>query len=103
MGADSIFQVQQDQVIALAARHKVPAIYEWPEFVKAGGLVTYCVDSMRRFPPAGHIRKPHPERRQACRASGHADEQIRAGRQPEDRQGAWIKNTRNPFFDLPTR
>jgi ABC-type uncharacterized transport system substrate-binding protein len=53
MGADSIFQVQQDQVIALAARHKVPAIYEWPEFVKAGGLLTYCVDSMESFRQVG--------------------------------------------------
>jgi putative ABC transport system substrate-binding protein len=53
MGADSLFQVQQEQVIALAALHKVPAIYEWPEFVKAGGLVTYCVDSMEGFRQVG--------------------------------------------------
>jgi len=45
--------VQQDQVIALAALHKVPAIYEWPEFVKAGGLVTYCVDSIEGFRQVG--------------------------------------------------
>jgi putative ABC transport system substrate-binding protein len=44
MGSDTFFQVQQDQLIALAARYKIPAIYEWPEFVKAGGLITYAVD-----------------------------------------------------------
>jgi putative ABC transport system substrate-binding protein len=44
MGSDTFFQVQQDQLIALAARHRIPAIYEWPEFVKAGGLITYAVD-----------------------------------------------------------
>ena len=44
MGSDTFFQVQQDQLIALAAHHKIPAIYEWPEFVKAGGLITYSVD-----------------------------------------------------------
>jgi putative tryptophan/tyrosine transport system substrate-binding protein len=44
MGADPLFQVEQKRVIALAASHKIPAIYEWPEFVKAGGLATYCVD-----------------------------------------------------------
>src|SRR5262249_11479193 len=38
MGGDPFFQVQQDQVIALAARHRIPTIYEWPEFVRAGGL-----------------------------------------------------------------
>jgi putative ABC transport system substrate-binding protein len=25
----------------LAAHHGIPAIYEWPEFVKAGGLMSY--------------------------------------------------------------
>jgi putative ABC transport system substrate-binding protein len=44
MGTDPLFQVRQEQVIALAALHKVPTIYEWPEFVTAGGLVTYSVD-----------------------------------------------------------
>ena len=39
MGADAFFQVRQDQVIALAARHRIPTIYEWPEFIRAGGLV----------------------------------------------------------------
>jgi putative ABC transport system substrate-binding protein len=41
MSANTFFQVQRDQLIALAARHAVPAMYEWPEFVKAGGLISY--------------------------------------------------------------
>ena len=44
MGSDPFFQVQQERVIELAAFHKLPTIYEWNEFVTAGGLVTYCVD-----------------------------------------------------------
>jgi putative ABC transport system substrate-binding protein len=44
MGADPLFQVQRDQVIALAARHNVPTMYEWSEFTKAGGLVSYSTD-----------------------------------------------------------
>jgi len=39
--ASVFFQVVQEQLVRLAARHAVPAIYEWPEFVKAGGLMSY--------------------------------------------------------------
>jgi hypothetical protein len=41
MGPDPLFQVQRDQVIGLVARLRVPARYEWSEFVKAGGLVSH--------------------------------------------------------------
>ena len=50
MGSDLFFQIRQGQVIALAARHRLPTIYEWPEFVRAGGLASYSADrlEMRR-------------------------------------------------------
>jgi putative tryptophan/tyrosine transport system substrate-binding protein len=33
--------VNRDRIIALAARHKLPMMYGWREFVDAGGLVSY--------------------------------------------------------------
>jgi putative ABC transport system substrate-binding protein len=44
MGANPLFQVRRDQLIALAARHRMPTMYEWSEFVKAGGLISYSAD-----------------------------------------------------------
>ncbi len=41
MSADTFFQVQREQLVALASRHAVPTMYEWREFVTAGGLVSY--------------------------------------------------------------
>src|SRR5262245_4031125 len=39
--ADPFFDRSRDQIVALAARFKVPAIYESREFVVAGGLISY--------------------------------------------------------------
>ncbi len=41
VGADPLFSSLLDQLVALAARHAVPAIYEWREFAASGGLISY--------------------------------------------------------------
>jgi putative tryptophan/tyrosine transport system substrate-binding protein len=44
VNSDAVFQNNRQKVIALAARHRLPAMYSIAEFVADGGLVSYGTD-----------------------------------------------------------
>jgi putative ABC transport system substrate-binding protein len=37
------------RIIALMARHRLPAVYEFPVFVREGGLISYGIDSVAQY------------------------------------------------------
>jgi len=41
VGADPFLSGRREQLVALASRHAVPAIYAWGEFADSGGLISY--------------------------------------------------------------
>jgi putative ABC transport system substrate-binding protein len=41
VGADPFFNSERQVIVDLAARYAVPAVYQWREFVEAGGLMSY--------------------------------------------------------------
>src|SRR5258706_10794570 len=41
VGADPFLSGRREQLVALASRHAVPAIYAWREFAASGGLISY--------------------------------------------------------------
>jgi putative ABC transport system substrate-binding protein len=44
VGNDSFFTMRRDQLASLATRYSLPAIYSFPEFPAAGGLMSYGID-----------------------------------------------------------
>ena len=77
----------RELITTLAARHKLPAVYSARHFVTAGGLISYG-PIRRPVPACGRLRRPYPQGRETCRSSGAGADQVRAGHQPQDRQGA---------------
>jgi putative ABC transport system substrate-binding protein len=49
--ADPFFAGQRARLVGLAAKHRLAAVWEWPDFVEGGGLMSYgtnIVDSYRQ-------------------------------------------------------
>jgi putative ABC transport system substrate-binding protein len=51
VAGDALFNTHSGQIVALAARHRVPAIYSRRDTTKAGGLMSYGTD----FPEAWRV------------------------------------------------
>jgi len=53
IASDSFFAGRQAAIVSMAARHTIPAIYEWREFVDQGGLMSYGPNLTETYRQAG--------------------------------------------------
>jgi hypothetical protein len=83
----------RDLIATLAARHRLPAVYGSRPYVAAGGLISYGPDLIEQVPARRRLHRPHPQGREAGRPTSTGTDQIRAGHQPQDRQGARSRNS----------
>ena len=97
------FTSQRDQFVALAARHGIPAIYQWREFAEAGGLMSYGPVSPMHIvrsasTSAGFSREPS---RPTCRSSSRPKFELVINL--KDRQGARPRRSAAAARAAPTR
>ena len=53
VSSDGFLLTYPDQIVALAARYAVPAIYAWPKFAAVGGLISYGTNLRDAWRQAG--------------------------------------------------
>ena len=58
-----ILNSHRTQLAELAVKNRLPVMYNRPEYVEAGGLLTYGVKPHRLGPARRYVRRQDPERR----------------------------------------
>jgi putative tryptophan/tyrosine transport system substrate-binding protein len=53
IAGDAFFINSRDQIVALAARDRIPAVYNLREYIQAGGLISYGADISDTYRQAG--------------------------------------------------
>jgi ABC-type uncharacterized transport system substrate-binding protein len=121
VAGDGFFTGRTVQFATLSMRERIPTAYAQRDYVTVGGLMSYGTDFAEMFHQVGvyagsilkgarpalsagrRLRRPHSQRRETSRPSGRAADQVRAGDQLQDCEGAWPRYLGETACALPTR
>ena len=76
VGADPFFMVRREQIVALVAQQKIPAVYPFREFADAGGLMSYGTNIANAYRQSGIYAGSDSQRCQASRSSSAQPDQF---------------------------
>jgi putative ABC transport system substrate-binding protein len=85
---DAFAAVHHGQIVELASRYGLPAIYPLKIFVQSGGLMSYGLDQ-RSVSPSGILRGAYPCRWKARRPPGSGPDEVRISSQSEGCKRLW--------------
>ena len=89
IGTGSFMTSKRLDLVALAARHSLPAMHGGREFARSRRAHELWDQPDRSLSSGRHLRRPDSQRRETRHASGGAGHQVRIRHQSEDRKGAW--------------
>ena len=76
------------QIAGLAAQHRLPSVFGFRDYVEVGGLMSYGTDLADLSGRAAIYVDKISQRREARRHAHRAADEVRAGHQRQDREGA---------------
>ena len=99
----SVAVFHRDLIVALAARHKLPAVYAARDFVASGGLISYAADFVEQYRRAAGYVDRILKGEETGRPAGAGADQVSTGDQPQDREGARPRRAAVLCSPAPTR
>ena len=83
----AMFFIERTRLVDLAAKNRLPAVYQWREFVDAEGLMSYGPNGPDLFRRAATYVDKILKGARPADLPVEQPTKFRSGRQPQDRQG----------------
>ena len=95
--------IHRDKIIALTAKHRLPTVYPYRYYVASGGVMSYGIDTVHLTRQAASYVDRILNGAKPAELPVQAADQVRAGDQSQDRQGARPMPSRRRCSPAPTR